>query len=108
MFNSFYSYKEENILDQISFDDSVFAGVDKLLEVNSYKDLRVAYSQYDENIAEHYYFLESYGEIKFSEDEILLVELENIKFILVDLLGGQFAIVVRSVDVKKANELLED
>ena len=97
---------EENIFDQETFDNSTYAGIDRLLGVN-WSDCAFVVSADDEEICEAYYLLESNGEVKGQLDDTMLIEMDGILFAAVNT-SGEYAIAVDKRNINTAIELLTE
>lgn len=96
---------ELDINSQEDFDDSEFAGVDKLINIDLLRMLFIS-SQEDESIIDHYFFIESNGAYLAGEDGFVLYELDEIKFVLIDLIDI-FWIIIKSKDKEEVELMFE-
>lgn len=70
------------ITSEEEFEESDYNDIPDLLGVKSYKDCLFALSDEDEEVSEHYYFLEGNGEHVQREGDLLLVIMDEIRFVI--------------------------
>ena len=97
---------DETIYDQQTFDNSNYGGVDRMLGV-AWRDCMFVLSQDDEEVGENYYFLEGNAALKEQHEDMMLVEMDDITFVIIDL-QGEYGIAVSRKNAKRANELLSE
>lgn len=99
----FIAFEELKLSEE--FEDSDFAGVDILLNID-YLRLMFVSSKDNEEVEEIYYFIEANGEVIRDDDNFVLYLLDEIKFALVDF-NNEFFIVVKLKDVEEINLMFD-
>ncbi len=96
MFKTFQQIEE---ISEEAYADSQFAGVEQLF--NSSQDILCAASTIDfENVNDIYFFIEANGTFIKSEDDFVMYELDDIKFVLADF-NEELCVIVRKNDVEE-------
>lgn len=96
---------DANLVTQDDFDNSDFAGADKLLGVK-FNECLFACTKFEEDVADNYYFLESNSDmIPVEDDDMKLAEMDGIRFVLIDFYGGEYCIAVKKIDAEVAQNM---
>jgi len=98
---------DEDITDQFFFNDSEYGGADTLLQLDDFDEVAFAISDDDENVTEHYFFLEANANHLETDEDMILVEMDGIKFVLIDL-HGKHVIAVNKASAATAENLLTE
>lgn len=96
---------EPDINSAEEFAESDFAGVLTLIGVPNYKDLVFASTADEDDVTECYYFLEGNADHLKRQDNLLLVLMDEIRFVLLDF-HDSHAIAVHKNHKAIAEELL--
>lgn len=96
---------DKDINSQEDFDIGRFSGSDKLLQLDDYNKCLIAFDEENDYISELYYFIEENGELKETEDNLNLYELDETKIVLIELFD-QIAIIIRKIDKNEIENFL--